>query len=215
MDPAPTRGRRPAPSPAPSPPRTLAVNAHVACGGAPATTRPAPPGGPVDSLTVQIIVTVLVGIAYVVGLTGIVVPVLPGTITIVIAAFVWAIVIGGWAGWVTFAIALVLGAIGMTTSYVLTGRRLHAAEVPMWPIYVAIASGIVGIFVIPFLGLPLGFLLGLYIAEAVRQKDFRRGLTSAWVAMKALGLGILIEFSLAMLSTIAFAIAVVVHFVTA
>ncbi|WP_245851228.1 DUF456 domain-containing protein [Brachybacterium vulturis] len=168
-----------------------------------------------DSLTVQIIVTVLVGIAYVVGLTGIVVPVLPGTITIVIAAFVWAIVIGGWAGWVTFAIALVLGAIGMTTSYVLTGRRLHAAEVPMWPIYVAIASGIVGIFVIPFLGLPLGFLLGLYIAEAVRQKDFRRGLTSAWVAMKALGLGILIEFSLAMLSTIAFAIAVVVHFVTA
>lgn len=168
-----------------------------------------------DSLTVQIIVTVVVGIAYVVGLTGIVVPVLPGTITIVIAALVWAIVIGGWTGWVTFAIALVLGAIGMTTSYVLTGRRLQAAEVPMWPIYVAIASGIVGIFVIPFLGLPIGFLLGLYVSEAVRQKDWRRGFTSAWVAMKALGLGILIEFSLAMLSTITFAVAVVVHFVTA
>lgn len=168
-----------------------------------------------DSLTVQIIVTVVVGIAYVVGLTGIVVPVLPGTITIVIAALVWAIVIGGWTGWVTFAIALVLGAIGMTTSYVLTGRRLQAAEVPMWPIYVAIASGIVGIFVIPFLGLPIGFLLGLYVSEAVRQKDWKRGFTSAWVAMKALGLGILIEFSLAMLSTITFAVAVVVHFVTA
>lgn len=166
----------------------------------------------VDSLTVQIIVTVLAGIAYIVGLTGIVVPVLPGTVTIVLAALVWAIVIGGWAGWAAFGIALVLGAIGMTTSYVLTGRRLHAAEVPMWPIYVAIASGIVGIFVIPFLGLPLGFLLGLYICEAVRQKDWRKGLTSAWIAMKALGLGILIEFSLAMLSTIAFAVAVVVHF---
>lgn len=168
-----------------------------------------------DSLTVQIIVTVVVGLAYIVGLTGIVVPVLPGTITIAIATLVWAIVIGGWTGWVTFAIALVLGAIGMTTSYVLTGRRLHAAEVPMWPIYVAIAAGIVGIFVIPFLGLPIGFLLGLYISEAVRQKDWKRGLTSAWIAMKALGLGILIEFSLAMLSTITFAIAVVVHFVTA
>ncbi|WP_394216465.1 DUF456 domain-containing protein [Brachybacterium vulturis] len=168
-----------------------------------------------DSLIVQIIVTVLVGIAYVVGLAGIVVPVLPGTITMVIAALVWAIVIGGWTGWVTFAIALVLGAIGMTTSYVLTGRRLHAAEVPMWPIYVAIASGIVGIFVIPFLGLPLGFLVGLYLSEAVRQQDWRKGFTSAWVAMKALGLGILIEFSLAMLSTIVFAVAVLVHFVTA
>jgi len=169
----------------------------------------------VDSLTAQIIVTVVVGLAYVVGLTGIVVPVLPGTVTLVIATLVWAILIGGWTGWVAFAIVLVLGAIGMTTSYVLTGRRLQAAEVPMWPVYVGIASGIVGIFVIPFLGLPIGFLIGLYVSEAVRQKDWTKGFTSAWIAMKALGLGILIEFSLAMLSTITFAIAVVVHFVSA
>ena len=169
----------------------------------------------VDSLTVQIIVTVLVGLAYAVGLTGIIVPVLPGTITLVLATLIWAIVVGGWPAWVAFGIVLVLGAIGMATSYVLTGRRLHAAEVPMWPVYVGIASGIVGIFVIPLLGLPIGFLIGLYVSEALRQKDARKGLTSAWVAIKALGTGIIIEFSLAMLSTITFAIAVVVHFVTA
>lgn len=169
----------------------------------------------VDSLTVQIIVTVLVGLAYAVGLTGIIVPVLPGTITLVLATLIWAIVVGGWPAWVAFGIVLVLGAIGMGTSYVLTGRRLHAAEVPMWPVYVGIASGIVGIFVIPLLGLPIGFLIGLYVSEALRQKDWRKGLTSAWVAIKALGTGIIIEFSLAMLSTITFAIAVVVHFVTA
>ncbi|GAA1483520.1 DUF456 family protein [Brachybacterium fresconis] len=168
-----------------------------------------------DSLTVQIIVTVLVGLAYIVGLVGIIVPVLPGTITLVIATLIWAIIIGGWTSWVAFGIILVLGAIGMTTSYVLTGRTLHRAEVPMWPIYVGIASGIVGIFVIPFLGLPIGFVIGLYIAEALRQKDWRKGMSSAWIAMKALGLGILIEFSLAMLSTIVFAVAVVAHFVTA
>lgn len=169
----------------------------------------------VDSLTVQVIVTVLVGLAYVVGLMGIVVPVLPGTITLVVATLIWAIVIGGWTAWIAFAIVLILGAIGMTTSYVLTGKRLHAAEVPMWPVYVGIAAGIVGIFVIPFLGLPIGFLIGLYVSEALRQKDWKKGVTSAWVAIKALGTGILIEFSLAMLATITFAIAVVVHFVTA
>ncbi|MGO1978401.1 DUF456 domain-containing protein [Brachybacterium tyrofermentans] len=168
-----------------------------------------------DSLTVQIIVTVLAGLAYIVGLTGIVVPVLPGTITIAIATLVWAIVIGGWPAWIVFAIVLVLSAIGMTTSYVLTGRKLHAAEVPMWPIYVGIAAGIVGFFVIPLLGLPIGFVLGLCISEAVRQKDLSKGLGSAWIAVKALGVGIMIEFSLAMLSTIVFAIGVVVHFVTA
>ena len=99
----------------------------------------------VDSLTVQIIVTVLAGLAYAVGLTGIIVPVLPGTITIVIATLVWAILIGGWPAWVAFGIVLLLGAAGMTASYVLTGRRLHAAEVPMWPVYVAIAAAVVGL----------------------------------------------------------------------
>ena len=169
----------------------------------------------VDSLTVQIIVTVLAGLAYAVGLTGIIVPVLPGTITIVIATLVWAILIGGWPAWVAFGIVLLLGAAGMTASYVLTGRRLHAAEVPMWPVYVAIAAAVVGFFVIPFLGLPIGFLVGLYVAESMRLKDWRKGLDNAWIALKALGTGILIEFSLAVLSTFTFAIAVIVHFATA
>ncbi|WP_422115671.1 DUF456 domain-containing protein [Brachybacterium sp. UNK5269] len=169
----------------------------------------------VDNLTVQIVVTVLAGLAYIVGLAGIIIPVLPGTITLIIATLIWAIVVGGWPAWVAFGLVTVFGAIGMGTSYVLTGRRLHHAEVPMWPIYVGIAAGIVGFFVIPFLGLPIGFLIGLYVSEAIRQSDPRKGLTSAWIALKALGVGILVEFSLAMLSTITFAVAVVAHFVTA
>lgn len=168
-----------------------------------------------DTMSLQILVTVLVALAYVVGLCGIVLPVLPGTITIIIATLIWAIVTGGWTSWVAFAIILVLGIAGMTTSYVLTGRRLQRHEVPTWPILVGIAAGIVGIFVIPFLGLPIGFLAGLYVSEAVRLKDWKRGLSSAWVAIKALGIGIAIEFTLAMLSTITFAIAVVVHFMNA
>lgn len=85
----------------------------------------------------------------------------------------------------------------------------------MWPVYVAIAAAVVGFFVIPFLGLPIGFLAGLYVAESLRLKDWRKGLDNTWIALKALGTGILIEFSLAVLSTFTFAIAVIVHFVTA
>ena len=166
-----------------------------------------------DSLTVQVVVTVVVALAYIVGLTGIIGPVRPGTSLIGIATLVWAIIIGGWPAWVAFVIILLLGAAGMTCSYVLTGRRLKANEVPTWPLLVGLAAGIVGIFVIPFLGLPIGFVVGLCAAEAVRLKDWRKGLNSAWVAVKALGTGIVIEFSLAMLSTITFAIAVAVHFI--
>lgn len=168
-----------------------------------------------DTMALQILVTVLVALAYVVGLCGIVLPVLPGTITIIIATLIWAIVMGGWTSWVAFAIVAVLGIAGMTASYLLTGRRLQRHKVPMWPIVVGIISGIVGIFVIPFLGLPIGFVVGLYVSEAVRLKDWKQGLSSAWVAIKALGIGIIIEFTLAMLSTITFAIAVVAHFANA
>lgn len=167
-----------------------------------------------DSLSVQIIVTVLAALAYVVGLAGIVVPVLPGTITILIATLIWAILIGGPVAWTCFAIVAVLSIIAMTANYVITGRRLKKHEVPTWPILVGLASGIVGIFVIPFLGLFIGFVIGLYCAEAIRLQDWSKGLSSAWVAIKALGIGFAVELVLALGSTLTFAIAVTVHFVT-
>lgn len=167
-----------------------------------------------DPLVVDIIVTVLAALAYMIGLAGIIVPVLPGTILIMIATLIWAIFIGGWPAWVAFGLVMVFGTAGMATSWILTGRRLNRHDVPMWPILVGLVAGIIGIFVIPFLGLPIGFLIGLYGSEWYRQRDLQQALASSWVAMKALGIGIIIELSLAFLSTITFAAAVVVHFVT-
>lgn len=162
----------------------------------------------------QIIVTVLAALAYCVGLAGIVVPILPGTITIVIATLIWAIVMGSTPGWICFGIVLILGIAGMTANYFITGRSLKKHEVPTWPILIALASGIVGIFVIPFLGLIIGFLLGLYVAESIRQQDWSGGLKTSWVAIKALGIGFAVELVLALGSTLTFAIAIVAHFVT-
>ena len=102
----------------------------------------------------------------------------------------------------------------MTCSYVLTGKRLKDAEVPTWPILVGIAAGIVGIFVIPFLGLFIGFLLGLYGAEWARRKDPKLAWDSSWIAVKSLGLGILAELGLGFLSTLTFAVAATVHFIS-
>ena len=59
-----------------------------------------------DFLTVRIIVTVLAGLAYIVGLTGIVVP-WSRRMWIAIATLVWAIVIGGWPAWIMAIFLLV------------------------------------------------------------------------------------------------------------
>ncbi|UQN28181.1 DUF456 domain-containing protein [Brachybacterium kimchii] len=164
-----------------------------------------------DSLTVQIIVTIVVGLAYVVGLTGIVLPIIPGSITILIGSLVWAIVLGGWT-WLAFAIIAVLCALGMTCSYVMTGKRLKDNDVPTWPILVGVAAGIVGIFVIPFLGLPIGFILGLYGSEWYRRRDMKLAWESSWIAIKAFGIGVMLELVCGFASTLTFAIATTLHF---
>ena len=45
-------------------------------------------------MTTDIITSVLVGLAILVGCLGIIVPVLPGSILIAIAVLIWAIIIG-------------------------------------------------------------------------------------------------------------------------
>lgn len=172
----------------------------------------APAGGFVDSLTVDIIVTIAVALAYMVGLVGIVAPIIPGSITILVASLVWAIFLGG-STWIAFAIIAVFCAAGMTCSYVLTGRKLKKHEVPNWPLVVGLVAGIVGIFVIPFLGLFIGFVLGLYGAEWYRHKDPRLAWDSSWVAIKALGIGLVLELGFGFASTITFAIATTVHYI--
>ena len=164
-----------------------------------------------DSLTLQVLVGILVGIAYAVGLTGIVVPVIPGSITILIASLVWAIVLGGWA-WLGFGLIALFCAAGMTCSYVMTGRKLRQAEVPYWPIVIGIVAAIIGFFAIPVIGLPIGFVAGLFGAEWYRRKDPKLAWDSSWVAIKALGIGICLELLCGFLSLLTFGIFTALHF---
>ena len=64
---------------------------------------------------------VLVGLVILVGLVGIVVPILPGTILIFGAVAVWAWVTGGAAAWTVFAIATVLLVISGVVKYTWPG----------------------------------------------------------------------------------------------
>ena len=101
----------------------------------------------VDSLTVQIIVTVLAGLAYAVGLTGIIVPVLPGTITIVIATLVWAILIGGWPAWLVAPLgASAVLVFAVPAEVLLTTRRFAVAAIASHA--VAVPTGAVAAIIV-------------------------------------------------------------------
>ena len=160
----------------------------------------------------QILATVFCGLLIAVGIAGIVVPVLPGTITIGISLLVWAIVLQNTLGWVVFAIGMVFVAAGMLASLVLTGRRLKQRQVPNWSILAGVLVGVVGMFVIPVVGLFIGFAAGLLLSEYARRRDFGQAVGASWAALKAVGLGMLVELGCAFAAGAVWVIGVLAHF---
>ncbi|WP_199711342.1 DUF456 domain-containing protein [Tessaracoccus antarcticus] len=159
-------------------------------------------------MTVDIVAAVAAGILALVGLVGIVFPVLPGSILVGVGALVWAIWgASGW-GWVAFGVAAFLLIVGATSSLLLTGRSLKQRQVPKWPVTVGILLGIVGMFFLPGFGLPIGFAVGLFLAECYRMRDLRKAAITSWETIKALGLGILVEFGCAMVATSILAVSI-------
>src|SRR6478735_429148 len=147
-------------------------------------------------------VDLLVGLAVLVGLVGIVVPVLPGSILILGAVLVWAVAHATTAGWVVFALVTTLLVAGSIVKYAVPGRGLKAAGVPGRTLVAGGLLGIVGFFVVPVVGLVLGLVLGVYLSELQRV-----GPTLAWpstrAALKAAGLSLMIELGAGLLAATA------------
>ncbi len=143
---------------------------------------------------------VLVGLAILIGLVGIVIPVLPGSILIALAVLVWAVVTGTTQAWLVFAGCALLLAAGATITWLITTRHTRAAGVPGRSLVLAGLAGIVGFFVIPVVGLLIFFPLGLFLAEYWRLREPGSAWASALVGLKATGLGMLSELGLALAS---------------
>lgn len=145
--------------------------------------------------------TFLVGAAIAVGLVGIVVPVLPGSLLIWAAILVWAIGTGSATGWTVLGVATVVYAVVLVVQYAIPGKRLSRAGVPGRAMFAGAALGVIGFFVVPFVGLFVGFVLGVYLYEVGRTRTHADAWESTKHAMKAAGLSILIELAGGLVST--------------
>jgi hypothetical protein len=151
----------------------------------------------------------LVGVAVLVGLVGILVPVLPGSLLILGAVGVWAAETGSSRAWVVFAVVTLVLAVGAVVKYAVPGRRLKLDGVPSRTLLAGAVLAVVGFFVVPVVGLVLGFVLGVYLAEARRLGRHRAG-PSTWAALKAVGLSVLIELVAGLLAALSWLVGAVV-----
>ena len=140
--------------------------------------------------------TVLVGLVMLVGLVGVLLPLLPGTALILAAGIGWAVlVVGeGTTRWVVVGAMTVLLLGGLVLKYALPGRSM-AGRLPRRTLVLGAVGAGVGFLLLPPLGLLLGGALGVYLGEAQRSSDRVEAWRSTLQVLKAVGLGVLAELA--------------------
>jgi uncharacterized protein len=125
------------------------------------------------------------------------------------AVLVWALYVGTGTAWAVFAASALVIVLGSVVKYAVPGRRLKEVGIPGSTLVLGAVLGVIGFFVVPVIGLPIGFVLGVYLAELNRV-----GRAEAWPAtvhaLKAAGLSMLIEFVASLLAAAVWVAGVVV-----
>lgn len=137
----------------------------------------------------------LVGVAIFVGVVGIVVPVLPGALLSWAAILVWALEEQSSTGWIVLAVATVLIGASQVIKYVVPERRMRDAGIPQHSTLIGVLFAIAGFFLIPVVGMFVGFPLGVFISERFRLRANGPAWASTKHALKATGLSMLIELA--------------------
>ncbi|RKN49286.1 DUF456 domain-containing protein [Micromonospora endolithica] len=144
----------------------------------------------------QAVVSMVAAVAILAGLAGVVVPGLPALPLCWGGVLVWAVFgSAGPARWAVLAAATVVAAGGTVVKYAWPGRNLKRTGVPTSSLLAGGLLGLVGFFVIPVVGLVIGFVGGLWAAERLRLGSNQLAWPATKQALAAAGLAMLIEFS--------------------
>lgn len=151
---------------------------------------------------------VVAGLLVLLGVVGVLVPVLPGGLLIGLTLLGWAVAVGTGQAWTTAVVGCAVLLVGAVVKYAVPGRRLQRQGVPNRTILAGAGLGVVGFFVVPVLGLPLGFVAGIYLAE-LQRLGRERAWPATTAALRAVGLAVLIELTAALLAAGVFVVGAV------
>lgn len=145
------------------------------------------------------LVNIISGLVILTGVVGVLMPVLPGLALTWVGTLVWALLAdapGGSRALVAILATVIFG-VGIVIKFLWPGKKLRNT-VPTSALLAGGVLGVVGFFVVPIVGLVLGFVLGVWLVELNRL-----GMEKAWPstrrAIAAVGLSLLVELAAALL----------------
>ena len=143
---------------------------------------------------------VLVAVVMVIGVAGTVLPILPGLWVIWAAAAVYGVVAGvGTGGWIALAVITAMAIAGTASAVYLPQRTAASVGVPWWGQLIALGCAVAGFFIVPVVGVPLGFVVGILVTTIVRERQVAGALNATWATLKAMLLASGVQFTIGLM----------------
>ena len=143
---------------------------------------------------------VLIAVIMVIGVAGTVLPILPGLWVIWAAAAVYGAVAGfGTGGWIALGVITALAVAGTVSALYLPQRTAASVGVPLWGQLIALGLAVAGFFVVPVVGAPLGFVVGILVTTIVRERHIAGALNATWATLKTMLLASGVQFAVGLM----------------
>lgn len=144
--------------------------------------------------------TVAAAVVMVVGLCGVVIPILPGLSLIWLAALVYGFAVGFGTGGVIVMVALsALLAVSMIKSVVIPRRAAEGAGASGWSQVGGVIGAVAGFFLIPVIGVIVGALVGILLVEVSLKGDWGDAWTATVATAKGFGISALVDLGLGLI----------------
>jgi uncharacterized protein YqgC (DUF456 family) len=100
----------------------------------------------------------------------------------------------------------VVGAAGIAAGIVLPRRAAGAAGAAPASLWLGALLAVVGFFVVPFVGVPLGGAVGIFAGEQLRTRDSAVAWRATRATLTGFGLAALVQFGAGLLMVVAWVV---------
>lgn len=145
----------------------------------------------------ELLLTTLVAVVMVVGLAGVVIPMLPGLALIWVAALVYGLQVGFGAGGVVVMVVLTLLTVVSTVLGVILPKRAAAESGASGRTQlVGVLGALVGFFAIPVVGVVVGALVGVLLAEYADKGNWPDARSATIGVAKGFGISSVVQLAI-------------------